>query len=201
MRQAVFLDRDGVLNALVERDSKWLSPLRDAEFALLPGAAQAVQALRATGLLAIVITNQPELRRGRLSAVNLALMHAQLEHDLEINAIYFCPHDDADNCACRKPRPGLLRAAARDWDIDLDASFLVGDTWKDIAAGRAAGCRTIHVVDTNRTRPESLEARAEANREKADARVADLSDAVEWILGELARPRPRIASRSAGDIA
>jgi len=201
MRQAVFLDRDGVLNALVERDSKWLSPLRDAEFALLPGAAQAVQALRATGLLAIVITNQPELRRGRLSAVNLALMHAQLEHDLEINAIYVCPHDDADNCACRKPRPGLLRAAARDWDIDLDASFLVGDTWKDIAAGRAAGCRTIHVVDTNRTRPESPEARAEANREKADARVADLSDAVEWILGELARPRPRIASRSAGDIA
>jgi D-glycero-D-manno-heptose 1,7-bisphosphate phosphatase len=199
MRQAVFLDRDGVLNALVERDGRRLSPLSDAEFAVLPGAAEAVRALRGAGLLAVVVTNQPDIRRGRLSAANLALMHARLERDLEINAIYVCPHDDADNCTCRKPRPGLLRAAARDWEIDLDASFLVGDTWKDITAGRAAGCRTIHVVDTNRGRPEPHDSFRKVENERADARVADLSDAVEWILGELTEPRPRIASRSAGE--
>jgi D-glycero-D-manno-heptose 1,7-bisphosphate phosphatase len=201
MRQAAFLDRDGVLNALVERDGRRLSPLSDAEFALLPGAAEAVRAIRGAGLLAIVVTNQPEIRRGQLSAVNLARMHAGLERELETNAIYVCPHDDADDCDCRKPRAGLLRAAARDWKIDLNASFLVGDSWKDIAAGRAAGCRTILVVDTNRDRPGSPKSRGEENSEQADARVADLSDAVEWILDELRETRPRIASRGAGGIA
>jgi D-glycero-D-manno-heptose 1,7-bisphosphate phosphatase len=187
-----------VLNELVERNGRRLSPLHDAEFVLLPGAAQAVHALRGAGLLAIVVTNQPEIRRGRLRAVDLARMHARLERNLEINAIYVCPHDDADACACRKPKPGLLRAAARDWEIDLSGSFLVGDGWKDIAAGRAAGCRTIRVVDTAHNGPETPTPRGEARNAKADARVADFSDAVAWILSELAQPRPRAVTRVAG---
>jgi len=188
-----------VLNELVERNGRRLSPLSDAEFVLLPGTTQAVHALRGAGLLAIVVTNQPELSRGGLRAVDLARMHARLERELEINAIYVCPHDDADACACRKPKPGLLHAAARDWEIDLAASFFVGDSWKDMAAGRAAGCRAILVVDTVRNGPESTRPRGEVKNAKVDARVADLPDAVEWILGELVEPRSRITSRSAGE--
>lgn len=195
MRPAVFLDRDGVLNALVERDGRRLSPLRDAEFTLLPGTVAAVRALRAAGLLAIVVTNQPEVRRGRLREAELARMHARLERELELNAIYVCPHDDADSCACRKPRPGLLHSAARDWDIDVAGSFLVGDSWKDIAAGRAAGCRTIFIADPDSGRSESTD---NSEYARGDARAANLSEAVEWIFGELAKPQPQIARRGAG---
>ncbi|MGB6431913.1 MAG: HAD-IIIA family hydrolase, partial [Candidatus Acidiferrales bacterium] len=145
MRRALFLDRDGVLNALVRRDGRWLSPLRLADFAVLPGVARAVRKLRRAGLLALVVTNQPELTRGRLHAAELERMHQTLDREIELDGIYVCPHRDADHCECRKPLPGLLLDAARQWRVSLRGSFLVGDSAKDIAAGRAAGCRTILV--------------------------------------------------------
>jgi D-glycero-D-manno-heptose 1,7-bisphosphate phosphatase len=206
MRRALFLDRDGVLNALVRRDGRWLSPLHFDDFAVLPGVARAVRALRRAGLVALVVTNQPELSRGRLHAEELRRMHAVLSRAIELDGIYVCPHRDADHCGCRKPLPGLLLAAARHWRVSLRASFLVGDSPKDIAAGRAAGCRTILVGRNAVTRkipsPTSAGARASAagktSRAKPDARAEDLPRAAAWILAKLGRrARPIAAEASA----
>lgn len=198
MRRALFLDRDGVLNALVHRDGRWLSPLHFADFAVLPGAARAVRALRRAGFVALVVTNQPELTRGRLHSAELERMHEALRREIELDGIYVCPHRDADRCDCRKPLPGLLLAAAKQWRVSLRASFLVGDSPKDIAAGHAAGCRTILVgprvarlVDAksaSATRTESA---------KPDARAADLIHAAAWILSRLGRSAHRDTGKTA----
>ncbi len=145
MQRAVFLDRDGVLTRLVRRGGRRLSPRTLGEFAVLPTARPAVRALRRAGWLVIVVTNQPDVARGALAPETLERMHHRLRRAVPVDAIYACPHDDADGCDCRKPKPGLLRQASSEWGIGLRASFLVGDSWKDIAAGRAAGCSTILV--------------------------------------------------------
>lgn len=174
-RPGVLFDRDGVLVRLVWRAGRWVSPRQLAEFALLPGAAAAVTRLRAAGLPVIVVTNQPDLARGDLESQTLAEMHRKLAAQLGVDAIYVCPHDDADGCACRKPRPGLLLAAARDFSLDLRRSFLVGDSWKDIAAGRAVGCRTVQVASPA----------LEAELGQADFSAAGVSAAAELILRTL----------------
>ncbi len=145
----VFVDRDGVLVRLVWRAGRWVAPRRLEEFALLPGAAAAVAALRAAGLPVVVVTNQPDLGRGLLEPGVLSEMHRRLAAQLVLDAIYVCPHDDRHRCGCRKPRPGLLLAAARDLALDLEQSFLVGDSWKDMEAGRAVGCATVRVPSPN----------------------------------------------------
>jgi D-glycero-D-manno-heptose 1,7-bisphosphate phosphatase len=146
MRRAVFLDRDGVLNRLVVHQGRAVAPRALAEFALLPGVATAVAALRRAALLAVVVTNQPEIARGQLDPAELARMHEHLRRSVPVDAIYVCPHDDVDGCPCRKPKPGLLEQASRDWNLSLGTSFLVGDTEKDLAGGRAAGCATILIA-------------------------------------------------------
>lgn len=148
MRPAVFLDRDGVLNRVVTRaDGTTGSPRRAADFSLLPGAAAAVDALRRAGFMTVVVTNQPDVARAQLDWRELQRMHALLRRWVRLDAILTCTHDNADRCACRKPLPGMLLRARRGLDIALDQSFLIGDSLKDIAAGRAAGCRTILVGD------------------------------------------------------
>ena len=146
MRQAVFLDRDGVLNRTVTRaDGTAGSPRHAADFALLPGVAEAVRSLRRAGLVAVVVTNQPDLARAQLDWRELQHMHQQLRRWVRVDAVLFCPHDDRDQCFCRKPRPGMLTRASRAFGLELRQSFMIGDSPKDIAAGRAAGCRTILV--------------------------------------------------------
>jgi D-glycero-D-manno-heptose 1,7-bisphosphate phosphatase len=148
MRPAVFLDRDGVLNRVVTRaDGTTGSPRFASDFALLPGAAEAVRALRRAGLATVVVTNQPDVARAQLDWRELAHMHALLRRSMRLDAILTCTHDDRAHCACRKPRPGMLTRASRALDLSLDRSFLIGDSLKDMAAGRAAGCRTILVGD------------------------------------------------------
>src|SRR2546426_390814 len=183
MRRAVFLDRDGVLNRLVARNGQSVSPRRLAEFALLPGVRPAVAALRRASLLVIVVTNQPDVARGALTPAELERMHDRLLKTVPIDAIYACPHDEPDGCACRKPKPGLLRRASLDWNISLETSFLVGDTWKDIAAGKAACCATIQVAATLGV-PVGV---------AADFMVSDLAAAAELILAELERRRETLA--------
>jgi D-glycero-D-manno-heptose 1,7-bisphosphate phosphatase len=142
MARAVFLDRDGVLNRTEVRDGAPRPPATLAELELLPGVPEALGLLAGQGLRLVVVTNQPDVARGAARAEDVEAIHAHLLATLPLDAVFACYHDDADGCACRKPRPGLLHAAAAAHAIQLERSFLVGDRWRDIEAGRAAGCET-----------------------------------------------------------
>ena len=172
LRRAVFLDRDGVLNRALVREGKPYPPADLAELEILPGVADALVALRRAGFLLLVVTNQPDVARGTLPAATLANIHKHLLSTLALDQIYVCPHDNADHCTCRKPLPGMLLTAAQEWSVDLTTSFMVGDRWRDIEAGRQAGCTTV-LIDYN-------------YREKLcsepDKRVTALQEAAEWIL-------------------
>lgn len=138
---AAFLDRDGVLNHRIPGDTYVTCP---DELEVLPHVPEAIRTLRARGYRIVVFTNQRGVARGFMTLDDLARVHAKLrrvlaEADAPLDAIYFCPHDNGDGCACRKPLPGMLLDAARDLDLDLPRSVLVGDTPRDLAAGEAAG--------------------------------------------------------------
>ena len=145
MRRAVFLDRDGVVNRAILREGKPYPPTTLSDLRLLPGVREACRKLREAGFALILITNQPDIARGSISAQQVADMHVRLQRYLQLDDIQVCPHDDAAQCDCRKPKPGLLLQAAQKWDIDLAASFVVGDRWRDVEAGQRAGCRPIFV--------------------------------------------------------
>jgi D-glycero-D-manno-heptose 1,7-bisphosphate phosphatase len=168
MRPAVFLDRDGVLNRIVERDGVTASPRTPDELVLEADAASALADLRTLGFPLFVVTNQPDVRRGLMTDAALDAIHAKLAGLLVVDEIAACRHDNADDCACRKPRPGLLVDLARRHDIDLAASWMIGDQDRDIACGRAAGCATILLA-----RPYNSGALA-----GADHTVASLSQAI-----------------------
>jgi D-glycero-D-manno-heptose 1,7-bisphosphate phosphatase len=141
--RAVFLDRDGVLNRVVLRDGAPGSPRQPAELELVPDAAAAVARLRGAGFLTFVVTNQPDLARGLMSPSAHRVITERIRSAVRPHDMAACPHDDAHACPCRKPKPGMLTALASRWGVRLDASYMVGDGWKDVAAGRAAGCRTV----------------------------------------------------------
>jgi D-glycero-D-manno-heptose 1,7-bisphosphate phosphatase len=145
VRRAVFLDRDGVINANLERDGRPVAPRTLAEFRLLPGVEDAVRRLKQHGYLVIVITNQPDVANGLTERATVDAMHDVMRTRLAIDDIRICFHNDAAGCDCRKPKPGLILAAAAEYGIDLAQSYMVGDRWRDVAAGRAAGCFTIFV--------------------------------------------------------
>lgn len=153
------------------RDRARVSPRSVAEFELYDDVAGAARALRARGLLLFVITNQPDIARGLLLPAELDRMHAALQECLGADEVAFCPHTDLDQCECRKPRPGMLHALAGRWSVDLGASWVVGDTWRDMQAGKAAGCRTILVQRDG----------LENDPPPADAQVTSLSQAVAYI--------------------
>ena len=156
-QKAVFLDRDGTIN-------RYVGFLRDIDdFELIDGAAQAIRQINALGWLAVVATNQPVVARGEVSFAQLEQIHRKMETLLGqegayLDAVYFCPHHPDRgypgerpelkiDCACRKPKPGMLLAAARDLNIDLAQSWMVGDGENDIRAGRSAGCKTALIGD------------------------------------------------------
>lgn len=142
----MFLDRDGVLNRGVVRGGKPHPPQTAEEVEILPGVAEACRDLSAAGLVLIGVTNQPDVARGTQTREEVLRINQRLLRSLPLLEIRTCFHDDADDCACRKPRPGLLLEAARDHDIDLRKSFMVGDRWRDVAAGAAAGCLTFLIA-------------------------------------------------------
>lgn len=169
---AVFLDRDGVLNAASVRDGQPHPPASAGELTILPGVAAALADLKRAGYALVVVTNQPDVARGAQARAAIDAIHARLRAELPIDAIYCCFHDDPDDCVCRKPRPGLLLAAARELSLDLCTSFLVGDRWRDIEAGAAAGCRTAFVD----------RGYAERRPARFDRQVSSLAEAAAWIL-------------------
>jgi D-glycero-D-manno-heptose 1,7-bisphosphate phosphatase len=173
VRRAVFLDRDGVINANVQRDGKPVAPTTLAEFRILPGVEDAIRRLKEAGFLIVIATNQPDLRTGRTPQSEVDAMHAEIRRRVPVDAIKVCAHIDSDECDCRKPKPGMLLEAARELNIDLPSSFMVGDRWKDIAAGQAAGCLTFLVEYGYEQR----------NPIKADTIVLSLPEAADVILG------------------
>lgn len=138
-RRAVFLDRDGVLVKAVRYGEYAHGPLALADFELHHNIAEPVRRLREAGFLTVLATNQPGIARGKLTWETLHRMHQILREAVPLDAIEICPHTDADGCPCRKPKPGMLLHAAEALSIDLASSFFIGDTWRDIEAGLAAG--------------------------------------------------------------
>ena len=143
---AVFLDRDGVLNEPVMRDRRPYAQLDPEALSVIEGVGPLLAELKALGFLLIVVTNQPDVARGTVTREAVERIHERLRRELPaLDAVFACFHDDEDGCTCRKPRPGLLLDAARSFGVDLGRSFLVGDRWRDVDAGRAAGCTTVFV--------------------------------------------------------
>lgn len=176
MRRAVFLDRDGVINAAIVRDGRPYPPANIAETVLADRAEISLGRLRERGFLLIVVTNQPDVRRGTMSRERVDEIHRFLAGKLPLDDFFVCYHDDQDQCACRKPQPGLLLEAARKYQIEVAQSYVIGDRWRDIGAGTAAGCRTIFIDHGyNERGPEPL----------PDIRVYALAEAVERILEEV----------------
>lgn len=169
---AVFLDRDGVLNEIVERHGLPGSPRSVAELRLLPGVAEACRAFKAAGLALVCATNQPDIARGHLRAEDLSEIHAELARLLPLDSIRACPHDDSDACTCRKPKPGMILEAATALDLDPGSSIMVGDRAKDIDAGRAAGAATV-LVRNGYEDERGID---------ADIVCGSLAAAVPWIL-------------------
>ena len=142
---AVFLDRDGVINRAVVCDGKPYPPARLEDVEILPGAISSMQRLAERGYVLIGITNQPDVARGTQSKEVVESINAMIQSRLPLREIFVCYHDNMDNCDCRKPKPGLILQAAEKYGLDLSHSWMVGDRWKDIAAGQAAGSKTIFV--------------------------------------------------------
>lgn len=172
MRAAVFLDRDGVINAAVVREGKPYPPASAAEVEILPDVPAALARLSAAGYLLVVVTNQPDVARGKQRREEVEAIHSRLRAALPLDAVYCCFHDDRDACSCRKPAPGMMLDAARDLGIELSRSFLVGDRWRDTDAGLAAGCRTAFID----------RGYAERGPSQCDLRCSSLTEVADWIL-------------------
>ena len=140
-RRGLFLDRDGVVNDLVPRDGGWFSPLSRDTFVLSAGISDAIKYARSIGYEIVIITNQPEIARGRLDWRTFLSMSDLIKHECGPVEIYVCPHDSSDKCECRKPKPGLLEQAVSDLDLAKETSVLIGDRRSDVDAALKAGIK------------------------------------------------------------
>jgi D-glycero-D-manno-heptose 1,7-bisphosphate phosphatase len=169
-RRAVFLDRDGVLVRAAPLKEYAHGPLTLEDFSIFPDITEPVQRLRDAGFLTVLATNQPGIARGQMTWETLNEMHRILRAAVPLDDIEVCPHTDADNCACRKPKPGMLLAAAEKLSIDLPASYFIGDTGRDVNAALAARVTPI-LIDWPYNQ-----------KMQVSHRVKDLADAVRVIL-------------------
>jgi D-glycero-D-manno-heptose 1,7-bisphosphate phosphatase len=171
-RRAIFLDRDGVLNRAIVRNNKPYPPSSLDELEIPSEVLPALQSAAQRGFLLVGVSNQPDVARGTVSREVVEGINRHLLRTLPLAEILICCHDDRDACACRKPKPGLLLQAAEKYQIDLPASFIVGDRWRDVEAGRRAGCTTVW-IDYHYD---------EAPPASPDHTVASFSEAIQYIL-------------------
>ena len=174
MKRAVFLDRDGVINRAIVREGKPYPPKNMSQLEILPGVSEALDELCKANYLLIVITNQPDVARGTAKKETIEQLNDYLCSHLPLNEIKVCYHDKNDHCSCRKPLPGALLEAAKEHYIDLASSYMVGDRWSDIEAGKSAGCKTVYINNKY----------AEQAAEEPDFIVSSLLEAEKIILGE-----------------
>lgn len=178
-RKAVFLDRDGVINRKAP-EGDYIKSWDEFEF--LPGVKEAIKKLNERGFLVIIVSNQRGIAKGVMTENDLKEIHSRMKSELKsvgakVDDIYYCPHDVGDNCNCRKPKPGLLLKAAKEWDIELSRSWMIGDQAPDIEAGKRAGCKTILIKDDLTTSND-----ADLNKIKADLITTSLAEAVDKLL-------------------
>jgi len=171
--KAVFLDRDGVLVVPDFRDGRSFAPTSLDEYRLYPEARDCLDRLRIAGFRLIVVTNQPDVGAGRIERDVVQEMHRRLAAALPVDAIMTCFHTRQDHCNCRKPAPGMILAAAHEFDIDLARSFMIGYRASDIEAGAAAGCRTVFI---------DLGYVVEETTEHPNFTATSLNGAITWIL-------------------
>ena len=174
--RAVFLDRDGVINRAITRDGLPFPPMNLGDFEILPGVPEACAKLKAAGFLLVVATNQPDVGRGIVPRELVEAMNAQMQKVISLDRIEICFHPGrgASDCDCRKPKPGMLLHAARERGIDLAQSWMVGDRWRDVDCGHAAGCRTIFIEGNY----------VEKLKQKPDFSARNLPEAADIILRE-----------------
>ncbi|MDC0541028.1 HAD family hydrolase [Paracoccaceae bacterium] len=174
--KAVFFDRDGVLVLPEFKDGRSFAPIRFEDFEIYPEALDSLNAIKWAGFISVIVTNQPDVGKGIIAPSELDKMHEKLMCELPIDLIEVCPHTKEANCDCRKPKPGMLINAALKLGIALEKSYMIGDRIGDIAAGKAAGCKTIFI---------DLEYEAEPKPLNQDYTVASVSSAVACILNAL----------------
>ena len=185
-KKAVFLDRDGVVNELIYHQEQGVidSPFTVEQFRLLPRVGEAIKELRQMGYKVVLVSNQPGIAKGHMTRETFEKIRLKMKGELAkegalLDGEYYCfHHPEALNCECRKPKPGLLLKAAKDMDIDLSGSWMVGDGLTDVKAGKDAGCRTIllgrmkcqlcQLMDEQDARPEAI--------------TSDLKEAARFIL-------------------
>lgn len=145
MKKAVFLDRDGVLNRSLMINGVPKPPTAVEDVEILAGVIEAIQILKNHDFVPVVVTNQPDVARGVMTQSQVEAINTYIGFVTDIKYFYTCFHDDADICDCRKPAPGLIYRAAHELELSVDLSYLVGDRWRDISAGQAAGCQTFFI--------------------------------------------------------
>lgn len=144
MRKAIFLDRDGVLIKAAKVNNKPLAIKRFREIKIFRGVRKILKILKKKYIL-IMITNQPDVSRKKIKKQEVVKTNKYLKSYFDLNDIYVCYHVDNDNCSCRKPKPGMILKAKRKWNIDIKKSFLIGDRYKDIIAGKKVGCKNFFI--------------------------------------------------------
>jgi D-glycero-D-manno-heptose 1,7-bisphosphate phosphatase len=175
VKRAVFLDRDGVINAAVVREGKPYPPASLAEVRILEDVPQALRLLKAAGLGLAVITNQPDVARGTQQREVVEAINSWLGSQLPLDRFEVCYHDEADACDCRKPKPGLIVRSAQALGVKVAMGFLVGDRWRDIDTGKAAGCRSVWID----------RGYAEKRPCNHDYRATSLYEAAVWIVQQV----------------
>lgn len=145
MNKAVFLDRDGVINKAKVLNGLPFPPNDLDELFIIEGVPEAIELLLNSNYLVVVVTNQPDVARGTVERKKIELINFEISKRTGIRNFYTCFHDDSDDCSCRKPKPGLLIEAARDYSLDLKSSFMIGDRWRDVSAGQAVGSRCFFI--------------------------------------------------------
>lgn len=173
MKKAVFLDRDGVINKAIIIDGKPYPPPSLDAVEILSEVKESMEALQNSNWMIFVVTNQPDVARGKISKEEVEKINNHLKNLLPIDELYTCYHDNNDFCDCRKPKPGVLTSVAKNNNIDLNNSYMIGDRWSDIEAGNRAGCKTFFIDYSYKEKKPS----------NYTFQVKSLKEAVDIILG------------------